>query len=125
MLREQLKRIGVDSKVASSGEQAVELLFSEKFDLLVLDLGLPDVSGNTIVEVLKQEGRGDIPLLVYTAQDLSTAEQTKLTLGVTRHLTKSIATEEQFLAAVKDLSERSSATRPKRYHRLIEQPLNL
>ena len=81
VLKDQLERIGVDCQIAASGEKAVELLFTEKFDLLVLDLGLPDVSGTAVIDLLKKEGMGDIPLLVYTAQAPERRRSTQVDSG--------------------------------------------
>lgn len=50
---------------AASAEAAVA---SEHYELMVLDLGLPDRSGMTVLKALRQRGN-DLPVLILTARD--------------------------------------------------------
>jgi CheY-like chemotaxis protein len=72
--------------------------------LIVIDVALPDASGFEVIQALRgrPETRG-LPVLIYTARDLSQTERERLTLGPTRMLTKSRATDAQFQAAVMEL----------------------
>jgi CheY-like chemotaxis protein len=65
--------------VAGSGAQAVELLASEPFDCIVLDLGLADMSGFDLLEHIRSldESRR-IPVIIHTGRELSTEETRKL-----------------------------------------------
>ncbi len=103
VLGQQLARMGIDSKTVATGEEALELIKAEKFDVLILDLSLPGMDGDQVIETLKQEKQVNLPLLVYTAQDIDAANRSKLTLGKSKHLTKSLASEEEFVAAVREL----------------------
>ncbi|TMD94975.1 MAG: response regulator, partial [Chloroflexi bacterium] len=63
----------------ASGDEALALLRKEKFDCVVLDLGLPGMSGWQVIEKLQSsEALGSTPLLVYTAKDLTRKEEIKL-----------------------------------------------
>ncbi|HET9781004.1 MAG TPA: response regulator, partial [Candidatus Dormibacteraeota bacterium] len=63
----------------SSGDEALDLLQRERFDCVVLDLGLPGMSGWKVIEELQsQQSLGSTPLLVYTAKDLTRKEEIKL-----------------------------------------------
>lgn len=103
VMTDLLGRIGVKCTCVTSGLEALDLLRSQTFDLLILDLNLPGITGDGIVSALKHEGNTSLPLLVYTAADLTAEEKARLTLGVTQHLTKSVASEEQFVESVRDL----------------------
>lgn len=62
-----------------SGEKAVELLRNEKFDCMVLDLGLKDLSGFDVLEKIhKDENAARVPVVIYTAHDLSRHEDETL-----------------------------------------------
>ena len=63
----------------STGDEALALLQKQAFDCVVLDLGLPGMSGWRVIEEL-QSSRvlGSTPLLVYTARDLTRKEEIKL-----------------------------------------------
>jgi len=63
----------------SSGDEALTLLQKERFDCVVLDLGLPGMSGWRVIEELQaNQSLGSTPLLVYTARDLTRREELKL-----------------------------------------------
>jgi signal transduction histidine kinase/CheY-like chemotaxis protein/HAMP domain-containing protein len=63
----------------SSGDEALALLQKERFDCVVLDLGLPGMSGWHLIDELRaSKTLGDTPLLVYTAKDLTRKEEIKL-----------------------------------------------
>jgi len=63
----------------ASGDEALALLENEKFDCVVLDLGLPGMSGWRVIEELKsKQSLGSTPLLVYTAKDLTHGEELRL-----------------------------------------------
>src|SRR4029077_15375934 len=63
----------------ASGDEALALLQKERFDCVVLDLGLPGMSGWGVIEELQSsQALGSTPLLVYTAKDLTRKEEIKL-----------------------------------------------
>jgi HAMP domain-containing protein/signal transduction histidine kinase/CheY-like chemotaxis protein len=62
-----------------SGEEAVALLEDQRFSCVVLDLGLPGLSGWQVIDHMKsRKALRSIPLLVYTARDLTKKEELKL-----------------------------------------------
>jgi len=72
---------GKDVQVAAvaTGAEAIEALKSGFFDCAVLDLGLPDMTGFELISMIRSElGLADMPIIVYTARDLSTQEATEL-----------------------------------------------
>jgi PAS domain S-box-containing protein len=108
LLKEQIERLGHSCRTVRTGEEALDVIQHDQIDLLVLDLAMPGVGGAGVIEALKQAG-SDVPLIVYTARDLSRTEKRKLSLGpfgATKHLTKTVATDEDFLNAVKTMLNR-------------------
>jgi len=85
-----LQSHGIRTLHAANGREAVELCGVQDPVLIVLDLVLPDMDGFAIVEALrKQRPQCTTPLLVYSAQEVGSAEQARLKLGRTEFLTKS------------------------------------
>jgi CheY-like chemotaxis protein len=81
---------GVRARVAHTGEQALAMCREVPPDLLVLDLGLPDIDGYAVVEAMRADERlCSMPLLVYTGSQLTGADMRRLVLGETRFVTKS------------------------------------
>jgi signal transduction histidine kinase/CheY-like chemotaxis protein/HAMP domain-containing protein len=63
----------------STGDEALELVQRQKFDCVVLDLGLPGTSGWKVIEELQSSKvLGSTPLLVYTGRTLTRREELKL-----------------------------------------------
>src|SRR5207244_2932100 len=63
----------------STGDEALQLLKHERFDCVVLDLGLPGFSGWRVIEELQATKMlGTTPLLVYTGRTLTRKEEVRL-----------------------------------------------
>jgi PAS domain S-box-containing protein len=92
-----LERHGMETFHAKTGREAIELSQKTNPDLLVLDLILPEVDGFEVVSWLRRHGRlCDIPLVVYTAKDLTEEDREQLRLGASEFLTKSQVSLEEF-----------------------------
>ena len=66
MISEYLNSTGHVVKNATTGHECMELLEEEKFDLLILDINLPDINGFTILERLHEQKRM-IPTIYISA----------------------------------------------------------
>lgn len=60
-----LQREGFKTKVADTGEKALNLMH-EPFDLIVLDLMLPDIPGEELCKIIRE--RSDVPVIMLTAK---------------------------------------------------------
>jgi CheY-like chemotaxis protein len=62
-----------------TGEEALDALRAGRFDCMVLDLGLPDMTGFDLIEQIRGEaGLAELPIVVYTGKDLTPAEENLL-----------------------------------------------
>jgi PAS domain S-box-containing protein len=96
-----LQRLGLRTVHTASGNEAVRLCEEDEPSLIVLDLCLSDIDGFAVVESLrKNSALIDVPLLVYSALDLGSADQSRLRLGTTEFLTKSRCSPSDFEAHV-------------------------
>ncbi|MBF0480639.1 MAG: PAS domain S-box protein, partial [Desulfovibrionaceae bacterium] len=87
---------------AYGGKQAIELSRRLPFDLILLDLMMPDVSGFDVVEALRaQPDTAAIPVLVMTAKRLTNEERSTLTRMGTRIMEKASFRPETFIAEVR------------------------
>ena len=66
LLRSYLEREGLTVLTAATGAEALSLATSGEPDLLVLDLGLPDISGETVARELRAVS--PVPILMLTAK---------------------------------------------------------
>jgi DNA-binding response OmpR family regulator len=103
-LKKALAPTGIAIDHEASGLGGVEIAPSEAYSLIVLDLALPDISGDEVLRRLRSKG-SDIPILILTAQG-AVAEKVKcLNLGADDYLTKPFDLSE-FEARVKALARR-------------------
>lgn len=80
---------------AADGETGIEMAFSENPDLILLDLGLPDVDGQTVAGMLKQpDAMPDVPVVVVTAWPAETAVDLVKAYGCQGYIPKPIDTRE-------------------------------
>ncbi len=101
------ERYGIEIYHAQTGREAIQLSQRLLPDLLVLDLVLPEYDGFAVVDWLRQHNRlYQVPLVVYTSQDLDNSDRERLKLGQTLFLTKSRITPEEFEQRVINLLNR-------------------
>jgi len=63
---------------AATGKEAMELLRSEEFDCIIVDLGLPDTNGCDLIKEMKRDTDFDTPVIIHTARELTGKEQQML-----------------------------------------------
>jgi len=104
ILVELLRQTGVETLHAGTQREAVEVSARALPDLLILDLGLADGTGFEVVAALRRHAElRFMPVVVFSARDLTPEEQELLRLGPTAFLTKSRSTLEEVLAHVANL----------------------
>jgi CheY-like chemotaxis protein len=90
VLAESLSAHGLTSYHARTGAEAVRVARTLPFDLLVLDVKLPDRDGFSVVESMRGQTRlRDLPLLVFSAFHLDHEQRDRLRMGPTEFLVKS------------------------------------
>jgi two-component system cell cycle response regulator DivK len=86
-----LSRQGHEVLHASEGLTGLRLAGDEDVDLVLLDLGLPDIGGHTIAALIKRIP-GNIPVVAVTASTDSTTQKRAMTYGCVGYITKPIDT---------------------------------
>ena len=88
-----LRFLGFDVSTADTGAGALRLARDRPFDLVVLDVMLPDTDGFEVVRRLRRDGCR-VPVIFLTAKDTQADKVTGLTLGGDDYLTKPFGLEE-------------------------------
>lgn len=99
-----LKAEGYAVEVARTGKDAIALGTEGNFQVIILDLGLPDMNGRQICERLRAGGI-DTPVLMLTARDTVPDKVSGLRSGADDYMTKPFAFEE-LLARIEVLLRR-------------------
>jgi DNA-binding response OmpR family regulator len=103
----EAERFAVD--VAADGRSAIELATAYQYDLVILDLMLPEISGTEVLRHIR-ETDSHVPVLVLTARDALGDKVEHFELGADDYLTKPFAFAE-LLVRVKALLRRGAVSR--------------
>lgn len=99
----ELDHEGYAVKVSHNGREALELLKEEEFDLVLLDIMLPEMDGIEVCGRLRKFS--DIPVIMVTAKDAVPEKVEALDTGADDYITKPFAIEE-LLARIRALLRR-------------------
>ena len=88
-----LRFLGFGVTTAQTGDGALRLARARPFDLVVLDVMLPDTDGFEVVRRLRRDGCG-VPVIFLTARDTQADKVAGLTIGGDDYLTKPFGLEE-------------------------------
>lgn len=98
LLRIALKSEGYDVTEAENGEQGIAAVARQQPDLVVLDLGLPDMSGHQVLSALREWTT--VPVIVLSVRSSDIEKVRALDNGAQDYVTKPFSVEE-FLARVR------------------------
>ena len=106
LLQHYLKREGYGVEIATDGETGLRKASKERFDLILLDLMLPQVDGLEICRSLRSRPQtADLPIIMITAKAEEADRIVGLELGADDYITKPFSPRE-VLARVKALFRR-------------------
>ena len=92
-LEKGLKANGFTISVAEDGARAVAVASDADFDLMILDLGLPDIDGLDVLRRVREQG-SHLPVIILTARDEVTDKVGGLDRGADDYVTKPFRFEE-------------------------------
>lgn len=87
-----LEKEGYRTLCTSQGGEALELSMTEQVDLLLLDMGLPDMDGRQVLDRLREWS--DMPVIIVSARDQEQEKVNALDMGADDYLTKPFAASE-------------------------------
>jgi two-component system KDP operon response regulator KdpE len=87
-----LRSRGYDVEVAGSGAEALQRLRTQAPDLIVLDLGLPDIDGTEVCQRVRRESA--VPIVVLSARGAEAEKVNALELGADDYVTKPFGANE-------------------------------
>lgn len=106
-----LDNAGMKAQEATDGAQAVETAKKHPFDLIVLDINMPEMDGLEVCKELRKTS--DVPILFLSSRDEEIDRIIGLELGADDYLTKPFSTRE-LVARVKAILKRTSAAPAKK-----------
>ena len=95
---------GYQAQYVNHGLEGLELLKKKRFDLVILDVMLPDIDGWTVLQILRQFSQ--VPVIFLTAKDQIMDRVNGLKLGADDYITKPCDPEELVLR-IKNILKRN------------------
>jgi len=106
-----LKQEGFPLFTADTAQSAMSIVLSQKIDLVLLDLGLPDFDGTEVIEKIRSWS--ELPIIVVSARDQDKEKANALDLGADDYLTKPFSATEllaRIRVAIRHLYKTNSVT---------------
>ncbi len=100
-----LQKEGFETKIAETGKQGLEAFKSQNFDLILLDLMIPEISGIDVCRTIRTSSQ--IPIIMLTAKDSEIDKVVGLELGADDYVTKPYSARE-LVARIKAVLRRGS-----------------
>ena len=107
LARDYLEHAGFTVLTADTGKAALAMVRSAKPNLVVLDLGLPDMDGLDVTRAMRKES--NMPIIMLTARGEETDKLVGLELGADDYLTKPFSPKE-LVARVRAVLRRAETT---------------
>ncbi|HSJ16167.1 MAG TPA: response regulator [Longimicrobiales bacterium] len=112
----------VEIVAVGSAEDALARLAERRFDCMVLDLGLEDMSGFTLLERIKNDPQmQELPVIIYTGKELEPAEETQLRRYAETIIVKDAKSPERLLEETALFLHRVEARLPEPKRRMLER----
>ncbi|HEY8226452.1 MAG TPA: response regulator [Pyrinomonadaceae bacterium] len=103
MLSVLLTHAGYDVSTASRAREAIALARENQFDLVISDIGMPEMNGYELAEALRSlPGYENVPMVAVTGYSMFNDRNRSLTAGFNEHVTKPIDPR-AFLALIEQL----------------------
>lgn len=110
-------------RIARSAKEALSSFMSRKADLILLDLGLPDLDGQAVIEKIRSFS--STPILVISARDEDAQKVKALDAGADDYLSKPFSVDE-LLARIRVIERRiQTAAKPEEENIFINGPLKI
>jgi CheY-like chemotaxis protein len=119
---ELIRHDDVEITAVDSAQAALGELEAQHFDCMVLDLGLPGMSGFELLERVKDDAaRRDLPIIIYTGREISEQEEMRLRQYAETIIVKDVHSPERLLDETALFLHRVEAELPVQKRRMLEQ----
>ncbi|HUN39225.1 MAG TPA: HAMP domain-containing protein [Acetobacteraceae bacterium] len=121
-ISELLGHDDIDIETVETGRHAIERLYEEPADCVVLDLRLPDMSGFEVLERIRDDaGLSNVPVVVFTGRELSPEEDARLHTMARSVVVKGVESPERLLDETALFLHRVVSDLPAEKQRMLER----
>jgi CheY-like chemotaxis protein/HAMP domain-containing protein len=112
----------VEITAVATAQEALQRLAAKDYDCVVLDLGLKDMSGFTLLETIKTNpAMQSLPIIIYTGKELTQAEETQLRRYAETIIVKDVRSPERLLDETALFLHRVESRLPENKRKMLEQ----
>lgn len=112
LVRDLLSELNLEIEEANYAEEAYEILCREDFDCIILDLGLPDYSGEELLEKLRKNNVAIPKVIIYTGKEMSKDDIRSLNTYTSTIILKGLKSDERLMDEVTLFLHQVSKTIP-------------
>ena len=104
-----LDQMGIESITVGTGHEALDQLAARDFDIVLLDVGLPDMSGLEVLGSIRSQGPGTCVIMISGLHEAGLPAQAVASLGADLFMTKPCRPAEVRTAVEEALARRDQA----------------
>lgn len=127
-LRHAIKKIigedGITITEATTGQEVLELLANNNYDCMILDLGLPDMTGFQVIEEIENQNIHKPPIIVYTGREITRKENEMLEKYAETVIIKGVRSADRLLDETSLFMHRVVEDMPKKQQKIINTLYN-
>ena len=102
LIRELLRKLGLEATMVENGRQVLERLERERFDLLLMDVQMPEMDGLTATRLIRERDElRTLPIVALTARAMASDREEALSAGMDDFLTKPLNAKELTLCLLR------------------------
>lgn len=127
LIQRGLSADGYEVRIAPDGELGLDMIYHNTFDLIILDLMLPGISGIEVCQLLRKENN-PVPILMLTALSATNNVVTGLDSGADDYMVKPFKFEElkaRIRTLVRRTASASAATNTSSFIRIMDLVLDM
>ena len=107
--KELLEKIGLIVELAWNGKEAIELASKKTFDIILMDIQMPEMDGYKATEIIRKKEENRVPILAMTANAMEGDVKVSLDYGMDDHISKPIEPDELYKKLLKWINTDTSA----------------
>lgn len=107
-----IRDFGFTASLASHGRAAIEILKEEKFDVILMDLQMPEMDGYDTTTYIREKMFITTPIIALTAHSSSGEREKCLSLGMTDYMTKPYRSKDLYYKIVRAISTAPGDVKP-------------
>ncbi|WND03286.1 ATP-binding protein [Temperatibacter marinus] len=108
LIKMMMEKMGIQTIVVSSGSEALDITNRQSFDLIFMDIGLPDIDGTQVTKTIKSS-KSNInnltPVIAFTAHGMQTELDKFEAIGMNGIITKPVKKEDVYQCVISMLKQ--------------------